>query len=1437
VGLVRLSSAFVMTPLSRQRVHRERRIGISPVNRIDEPSRQVDIRGVEIGVLGPLTLDGVATRAPRRDRVVLEVLVVRVRDIVSAEQMADALWREEPPVSWAKVVQGCVVRLRKILGASAIETTPRGYRLAVPAESVDALRFERLLGSGRERLTLDEPDRAVHLLDEALGLWRGPALDELEDWEPGMMAARRLEELRLDAEELVLEAALRAGRHREVLGAARSRTEEAPLRERRWALLALARYQSGQQAEALRTISEVRTLLSIELGLEPGPDLLALEEAIRRQDPALVADAALPQPRPTCPYRGLVPYDVADAEDFYGRARDVAACQARLIAVGAVTVVGPSGSGKSSLIRAGLAAGLLREGRRVVVVTPGVHPLDSLAGLSRTGPAPVLVVDQCEEAVALAADPDERIGFFASLTAYAERAPVVIAVRADRLGDLSTHPGLTRLVERSLYLLNPMSREDLVEAIEGPARGAGLRLEPGLVDLLVREIEGEPGALPLLSHALRATWEHREGNTLTVAGYQVTGGVRGAVAQSAEAVYETVPPDQRPALRDLLLRLVAPNPEGDPMRSRLPRRLVEGTPHHEELLETLVTARLVTSDEGVIELAHEALVRAWPRLQDWLDDDTEGQRVLRHLVVAADTWNTMGRPHSELYRGTRLGKALEWQQRARPELTPSESDFLVASRQLEEAEERSAHEQAVRQVQINRRLRALLAGAALLAVSALVATLFAVDRGQEADHQRRTAVAQRDQAAALALAAASRSVLRDDPALGLALAAESAQATSPSLLQATGALAQARLAFDQDPIQQVGEPLAGRFTTMTFSPDGHLFAGAAGPAGVKLWDPTSGRPAALRLHGPVGPVRAVAFSADGNLLASAGHDGLQLWDTKTGEPADVRLHGRVRGVNAVAFTPDGSMLATGGSDGVRFWNPETGQPAPLGRLGDPGRVTAVTFSPDSSRVVTVNGNFRAQLWALGSGKHGVAMVRSIPSVVAAGFLPDGRLATSGISFDNDPRPYLDALRLWNARTGKLVGAPLAGRTVGFVYAMATSPVGHLVATVSGDSRVQLWDPTTGKQVGQPLPAHSFDTSSLVFSQDGSLLATAGSQGSVRLWRVEPSGAISPKLPGGSSESLAFGPDGASLATVGENLAGGRASLRVWNTETGRRAEVSPKRLGRSKSVSVSPDGRLLASASTRDTVSVRDVSDGHLVRESIETGQAVFRLAFSPDDSVLAGAGVFKMWLWDVATGKQITEMSGGTLAHVRSLAWSPDGELLATASTGDQGAVRLWNPSNGTLVATWFPDRPTGVESLAFSPDASLLASGDANGAVHLWDPATGRAVGGAMTGHDRFVFALAFSPDGRLLVTGGWDTTVRLWDTATGDPVGGPIHSTGLSVDALVFSPDGSTLAVDNGDDVLLWDWNADDACEVATGYVARTQIAPYLPPDWRPRCDYLR
>ena len=494
-------------------------------------------------MLGPLSCDVDATFG-RRDRAVLTALAMCVGRAVTADQLADAVWGAAPPATAHKALQGCMVRLRRALGPTAIETSSSGYRLAVPADEVDARRFERMVGRSRELLALGEPERAAYTLTQALDLWRGAAFEDVEDWDLAVIEAGRLDELRLEAEELRVDAHLRTGRHLDVLASAESMVRAAPMRERRWALLALAQYQSGRQTEALRTIQRVKRLLAERLGLDAGPELAGLEEMILRQDESLLAEGAVIASA-TCPYQGLTAYDVDDAETFFGRDDDVRACLELLRLHGSLAVVGPSGSGKSSLVRAGIAAALRRDGHEVAIITPGEHPMQALGRAHRRRPRARAPGRPVRGGLLAVPGRAGAAGLLRRGRRMGRELSLVIAIRADRLAAVSAYPVFARLLERSLHLLGAMSEQGLRDAVEAPARQAGLLIEPGLVDMLVREVAGTPGALPMLSHALLETWKRREANTLTVAAYTASGGIRGAVAQSAERVYVSIPPDER----------------------------------------------------------------------------------------------------------------------------------------------------------------------------------------------------------------------------------------------------------------------------------------------------------------------------------------------------------------------------------------------------------------------------------------------------------------------------------------------------------------------------------------------------------------------------------------------------------------------------------------------------------------------------------------------------------------------------------------------------------------------------------------------------------------------------------------------------------------------------------------------------------------------------
>jgi WD40 repeat protein/DNA-binding SARP family transcriptional activator len=1374
-----------------------------------------------IALLGPLSVNGhgdveTVSLAPR-DRVVLAALAVHPGEVVSAERLADALWGARPPASWNKVVPGCVMRLRRVLGAEAIETSGHGYRLVVPADEIDAQRFQRLVGRGRQLLTLGEAERAAHQLGEALALWRGRALIELAEWEPGRIEASRLEELRLDAEEARIDACLQSGQHREVLGEAQTRVAEAPLRERRWALLALAQYQAGRQGEALRTLRQARSLLSSELGLDPGPELVALEQAILRQDPSLVAEAVLTEPSATCPYLGLVPYDVGDSEGFFGRDAEVAECRRRLAMARVLAVVGPSGCGKSSIVRAGVVAALEREGRRVVVATPGAHPMDTLAWVPADRDT-VLVIDQCEEALTLCSDIDEHTQFFHALAERAERCPLVVAIRADRLGDLSAHPTFARIVQRGFVLLGAMGEDDLRAAIEGPARQAGLLLEPGLVDLLVGEVADEPGALPLLSHALRQTWQQREGRTLTVAGYRKTGGIRGAVAHTAEEVYQRLPAEQRPLLRDLLLRLVAPSPNGEPVRARVPRRTLAADGVHEGLIEQLAAARLVTTDGEAVALAHEALARAWPRLRAWLDDDVGGQRILRHLAGAADTWEAMGRPESELYRGLRLNQAVDWCDDARPALSPIERAFLEAGTTLAAAEQRVAEEQTRRQVRINRRLRVLLAGVGILLVAAIVAGLLAWRQAERADRAAAVADAGR-------VASFSRTVTDTDRALLLAVEAarlDTSPETRASLLAALArrpAMVASAIGRELPATVEVN-PVSGRV--------------AVGGEHVSLHDAgTLGQLARADVPG-----LELAFHPDGRQLAIALGENLldprpvRLVDANTLEDVPVQLGGSIEPEASIwdlDYSSDGQFLAAA----ISVYSTK-GQ--------DIGREEVVVW--DMTAPSRLPRRIETHAWA-------------------AALSPDGRmLYVGGLEVDTRLGVERPGVRVYDVATGRRLRAvyePIESRHLGHrdqSDLLEVSPDGMTLAVGDGTDIVLLEASTLALQRRLSGPPERVQT--VEFSHNGTMVASGSDHGTVLVWNVV-AGTRRHELQGDVDDvwGLAFSPDDAIVYSEG-------GKLLAWDVRGDQRfvrRVVQPEGDDSFSSRAVpAPDGEAVAyfanteSGVRQGTIRFRDVATGRL-GEPIETGHANRGAAWRPPGAeqfaTTDGEGFVRVWDWrrgDLVAERKVAQGYVGGVAYsadgrrivvgersgavfqvdadtlepisdrievdavIRELFATPDADTVLALLAGNSYAVI--DLLDGTVAETELGVDPAWVD---VSPDGTRFAVGAATGEVGVADIRTGEWVRPPAGSHDGWVQRVTYAPDGSVFISAGNDGQVKVWDGRTGEPLATIAPGTSNVWAAGEFLPDGHTIIVATRDGaVYTWDTRVESwiefACRVA-------------------------
>jgi len=1368
-----------------------------------------------IGVLGPLTVDGSEATINRRDRAVLQALAAARDEVLSPDRLADAVWGEDPPASWHKNLQGCVMRLRRLLGDDAIQTLPHGYRLGLGRDDVDAGRFERLVDRARELLTLGQADPARYALHEALGLWRGEALGDVVDWDAGRTEAERLSELRLDAEELRLECALRSGEHAQVMTQLMALVRARPLRERRWALLALAQYRSGRQAEALRTLRDVRTVLATELGLDPGPELVDLEQSILRQNPSLAVEAVLTASSPRCPYQGLVPYDVDDNDGFFGRDADVATCLRRLGDVGVVVVVGPSGSGKSSLVRAGVAAALRRDGRRIQVVTPGAHPTDALTTVHRSQ---VLVVDQCEEAVTLCTDPREVTAFFDAL---AGRDQLVVALRADRMGAVASHPGFARVVERGLHLLNPMTSQDLRACIAGPANQAGLLLEPGLVDLLLREVEDEPGALPLLSHALRETWAHREGRTLTVAGYQATGGIRAAVARTADDVWSALDPDQQRVTHDLMLRLVGTGAEGEPVRRRVPRRLLATDREHEQVVERLVAARLVTSDEGGLQIAHEALARAWPRLQDWLAEDAQGQQVRHHLSASAEAWDGLGRPDSELYRGVRLAQAVDWRDRTGPDLTPVERDFLDASRRQVDAELRAARERAEREAAARHRTRRLAAGLAAVLVLALAAAGLATTQWRVAQRERSVATAREHDASARELAAAAVSNLEVDPerSLLLAMAAidETRSVNGTVVPEAVEALHRA-VTTPRVVMSESGSGWGGRLdwspAGVLGSPEGvFVTEGPEGTGRVNIRDAET-RTRVYSFVGHDGDVTDVDLSPDGSKLATTGDDGvLNVWQLSTGE-----LLARVRGegiASGPSFSADGTTVAaawSGNEPAVRVLDLASHRVVWTHRIP---AAADTALNPDGTRIAVATDGEKGAVFDLQTGRREFELEAGgdggIPGQVA--WSPDGRyIATTS----DAPLIYTSSgtiLQVLPRPTGWPTGLAWSPRP-------SSSPGRDRLVTGGSEGTAKVWDVSphgAAEALSLSAPEMHAGVKGLAFSPDGTqVMAGDFDASALKVWDISPNGnAEWANFPSsGAGVAPLFTPDGRRVLTTTPN----GAALTMRDLQSGRRVlRIDPATIGNINAVDVSPDGRMIAAGGggldgrlSGEVAGVWDVATGHELF-TVWHRYNVTGVAFSPDGDHLASVD----WLGSV----KITDLNGRVIWNVREdYKWAPsvrfsfDGRLIATAGTTENGIprVRLWDWESGTIVKT------INEVFVDFDPTSPRMVTALEQRA-EIWDLETLTRVG-LLTGPAQDIGKLAFSPDGSLVATGRDDGTIQLFHTDTGREYLA-LPGQACAISGLAFSPDGTKLASTSlCGDLRIWALDIDDLLQIARHRVTR-------------------
>jgi WD40 repeat protein len=1194
-----------------------------------------------------------------------------------------------------------------------------------------------------------------------------------------------------------------------------------------------------------------------------GADTTALSPTVRQErDEALFAMSVLcqevsdlsfnalalgqtpPNYESRCPFLGLYPFHAEDREFFFGRETLTSALQQRLAEHPFLAVLGPSGSGKSSVILAGLVPQLQAQqpNLKLAYLTPSQEPLSQLTmaqALVENQPA-VFVVDQFEELFTLCAEEEQRQQFIEQLLTLSQQQRVVITMRADFWGECAPYESLKTEMEARQTLIGPMNTLELRGAMEQQAAKVGLRFEADLSNAILDDVKEEPGAMPLLQHGLQELWKRRHGRWLNTTEYREgIGGIKQAIAKTADDVYNQLSPAEQSQFQNIFIRLTrldesAVQGEG----GRDTRRRVgieELVPAGGELsatkklLKHLADARLVVTSVNTVthreevEVAHEALIRYWPRLANWLDENRTNLHLRETIRQAALTWQeNQSQEDFLVHKGVRLEdtKVLA---RQTGFLNQLEAGYVKACVALAEAAEKA----------VSKRRKITFVSLTAGIIIAVILAGFAVFAMKQAQTSESNAIvsankAKQSEKKALTRQLGSNAILTTelpDPYIGgidrgLLMVAQAFQMednieTQSNLLRVLGAQSQIDFFLHE-----------GRL--ITFNQNGKWIA-VAGDNRIRIWEIEKqrfiGQPPELP---STVSIETITFSPDNKFLASGNSDGtVTLWNMKNffGQPFKTFRHGKVK-VRDIAFSPNGTtLLASTGDDGrIVLWDVITAQN--VGELSHSGVVVA-SFSPDGKWLVSADSRGRQiKFW-------NVTSQQEEKSLSGDGW------TTRDIAFSANGKYLAVALGAGQVRVWDLEMEIYSHHQVhqDDVFGVSFCPNDETVlASVSSDRTIKIrkWKED---ETLSTLRGHSDIISSVVFGHDScSQLASGSLDGTVIIWNRNNPGSIKKHLSQNGIDVakgryVAFNPKQKYLAiTSGDKI-------RLWNTRTqeffgqpmqGSKAVFSP--------VAFSPDGNLLASIDDKD-VKFWNTNNQQLLPSALLHKKNVNNIAFSPDGKLLASASDDKtVILWNIKNRERI-----GHLQHdksVRSVAFSPNGQFLAT---GSENALKLWNAETQEPIEYFLLEGS--VEAVAFSPDGKWLAAAPSNArVVKLWkvESQTFSPLKESLKGHIGYVANVAFSPDSKRLASAGFDGTVRLWDVEKQVPIGQPLlMNKQAKIFSAIFIHDGKYLVsagyIPRGhmpvdEPVILWDFDpqswVEKACRKAGRNLTQTEWERYLP-----------